>query len=136
MHYQDQFALLEDIEKEVLEKTFENLRKMDSPINTIESIEAFLNYIKENRTTFGILLCQPENELFQQSIINSVQKYVQESAPELNDKPASDYLYTFIMYGSLNVIKAWIQNDFDTDTKDISNLLFRSCNNIAAHGLQ
>lgn len=26
LHYQDQFALLEDIEKGVLEKTFENLK--------------------------------------------------------------------------------------------------------------
>ena len=46
LHYQDQFKLLEDIEKEVLEKTFENLRKIDSPMNTMESIEAFLNYVK------------------------------------------------------------------------------------------
>ncbi len=36
LHYQDQFELLEDIEKEVLEKTFENLRKIGS-LNVIKT---------------------------------------------------------------------------------------------------
>ena len=131
LHYHNQFELLEDIEKEVLEKTFENLSKIDNPINTLESIEAFLNYIKEHKTTFGILLCQPENELFQKSIISSVQKHVQESAPEIDDTPLSNYLYTFVMYGSLSIIKAWIENGFAEDSHDIANLLYFSCNNIA-----
>ncbi|WP_026495024.1 hypothetical protein [Butyrivibrio sp. WCD3002] len=77
LHYQDQFELLEDIEKEVLEKTFENLSNINSPMNTMESIELFLNYVKDHGTTFGILLCQPENERFQESIISGVQKHVQ-----------------------------------------------------------
>ena len=131
LHYQDQFELLEDIEKEVLEKTFENLRKIDSPMNTIESIKAFLNYVKEHRTTFGVLLCQPENELFQQSIISNVQKYVQESALEIDEIPTARYVYTFIMYGSLNVIKIWIHNNFDADTHDLAEVIYHSCNNIA-----
>jgi AcrR family transcriptional regulator len=131
LHYQDQFELLKDIEKEVLEKTFENLRKIDSPMNTMESIEAFLSYVKEHRTTFGILLCQPENELFQQSIISSVQKYVQESAPEIDEIPTARYVYTFIMYGSLNVIKTWIENGFDADIHALAEVIYHSCNNIA-----
>ena len=131
LHYQDQFELLEDIEKEVLEKTFENLRKIDSPMNTMESIEAFLNYVKEHRTTFGVLLCQPENELFQQSIISNVQKYVQKSAPEIDEIPTARYVYTFIMYGSLNVIKVWIDKNFDADIHDLAEVLYHSCNNIA-----
>ena len=132
LHYQDQFALLEDIEKEVLDKTFENLKNIDSPMNTLESIEAFLNYVKEHKTTFGILLCQPENELFQQSIISNVQKYVQQIAPEIDKNPASGYIYTFIMYGSLSVIKTWIQNNFDEDVKDLSNLIFHACQNASS----
>ena len=133
LHYQDQFELLEDIEKEVLEKTFENLRKIDSPMNTMESIEAFLNYVKEHKTTFGILLCQQENEVFQQSIIASVQKYVQDSAPEIDEVPTASYIYTFIMYGSLNVIKTWIEKDFDVDIHNLAEVIYHSCNNIAKH---
>ncbi len=131
LHYQDQYELLKDIEKEVLEKTFENLKNIDSPMNTMESIEAFLNYVKEHRTTFGVLLCQPENELFQQSIISNVQKLVQESAPEIDEIPTAHYVYTFIMYGSLNVIKVWIENGFDADVHALSEVIYHSCNNIA-----
>lgn len=43
LHYQDQFALLEDIEKEVLEKTFENLKMLDTESNSISSIEIFIH---------------------------------------------------------------------------------------------
>jgi AcrR family transcriptional regulator len=95
LHYQDQFELLADIEKEVLEKTFENLRKIDSPMNTMES------------------------------------KYVQESAPEIDEIPTARYVYTFIMYGSLNVIKTWIENGFDADIHALAEVIYHSCNNIA-----
>ncbi len=86
---------MEDIEKEVLEKTFENLRKIDSPMNTMES------------------------------------KYVQESAPEIDEIPTARYVYTFIMYGSLNVIKTWIENGFDADIHALAEVIYHSCNNIA-----
>ena len=131
LHYQDQFELLEDIDKEVLEKTFENLSNINSPMNTMESIELFLNYVKDHGTTFGILLCQPENERFQESIISGVQKHVQASAPELDETPSAGYLYTFIMHGSLSVIKAWIENGFDEDVRVVSEVIFHCCNNIA-----
>lgn len=130
LHYHDQFELLEDIENEVLEKTFENLKNIDSPMNTLESIEAFLNYVKKHRTTFGILLCQPENKHFQESIIQSVQSYVQASIPEIKDSDHADYVFTFIMHGSLNAIKVWIENKFDIDESELAQVIYNSCKNI------
>ena len=42
LHYQDQFELLEDIEKEVLKQTFQNLQALDKESTALESIEIFL----------------------------------------------------------------------------------------------
>ena len=38
LHYQDQFELLEDIEKEVLKQTFQNLQALDKESTALESI--------------------------------------------------------------------------------------------------
>ena len=130
LHYQDQFALLEDIEKEVLKKTFENLKMLDTESSSISSIEIFLNYIKENKTTFGILLCQMETHSFQQGIMNSVQSYIQSIIPELSDRCEEQYLYSFIMHGCLNIIVDWINNDFNIEEHKLAEIIYRVCNNI------
>lgn len=130
LHYQDQFALLEDIEKEVLEKTFENLKMLDTKSNSISSIEIFLNYIKDNKATFGILLCQMETHAFQQGIMNSVQSYIQSILPGLSDKREEQYTYSFIMHGCLNVIVDWINNNFDIEVHKLAEIIYHLCNNI------
>ena len=64
LHYQDQFELLEDIEKEVLKQTFQNLQALDKESTALESIEVFLSYVKDNKSIFSILLCQAETHNF------------------------------------------------------------------------
>ena len=44
LHYQDQFELLADIEKEVLENTEKALGNLDNAFGTPDSIEVYLNY--------------------------------------------------------------------------------------------
>lgn len=132
LHYQDQFELLRDIENEALENSFEALNNLEGSVNTIESIESFLSYVKENKETFGVLLCQSETEDFQNSIINNIADYVKESVPEVKENSNESYLFTFIMHGSLNVIRTWIKNDFDLPVNVLAELIFKSCNNISS----
>ena len=130
LHYQDQFELLKDIEDDVLTNSFENLNNLEGTINTLESIENFLSYVKQNKETFGVLLCQSETEDFQNSIIDNVAAYVKQSVPEVTENSNEIYLFTFIMHGSLNVIRTWIKNDFDLPVSTLAELIFKSCNNI------
>jgi len=132
LHYQDQFALLEDIEKEVLEKTFENLKTLDTKSNSISSIEILLNYIKDNKATFGILLCQMENYDFQKGIMHSVQTYIQSIIPGLPDKHKEKYIYSFIMHGSHNIIVDWINNDFDIEAHKLADIIYHICDTVVA----
>lgn len=130
LHYQDQFALLEDIEKEVLKKTFENLKMLDTESNSISSIEVLLNYIKDNKTTFGILLCRMETHDFQKGIMNSVQTYIQPIIPKLSDKYKEKYIYSFIMHGCHNIIVDWINNNFDIEPHKLAKLIYHICNTV------
>ena len=135
LHYQDQFELLKDIEQEVLTKTFESLKNLEGSVNTIESIESFLYYVKANKETFGVLLCQSETEAFQDAIITNIANYVKETVPEAAENANEKYLFTFIMQGSLNVIRTWIKNDFDIPVSTLAQLIFMACNNITATGI-
>ena len=130
LHYQDQFALLEDIEKEVLEKTFENLNIASSEIQTLDSIVSFLSYVKSNSDTFGILLCQPENLHFQKLIMDQVSTFVRSSLPTFFDDKKDAVYFSFIMHGSLNVIVDWINSDYELPITDVADVKFHSCNNI------
>ena len=76
LHYQDQFELLADVEREILENTEQSLGALDGAFNTTEGIQAFLEYVKDNKETFGIMLCQPETEDFQKRIIDQIENNV------------------------------------------------------------
>lgn len=133
LHYQDQYALLEDIENEVLEKTFENLGGLDSKLDTIESIEIFLNYVKDNKKTFGILLCQEENKSFQQAIIRNVEEYVRdktEGKEKETEAPRTQFLFTFVMNGTLSIIVDWINSDFKMSANDMAELIYLACDKV------
>lgn len=130
LHYQDQFELLEDIEKEVLNQTFQNLKDLDTEASALKSIEVFLNYVKNNKTIFGILLCRPETQTFRQGITNSVQTYIQSIVPEIADTHEKPYLYSFVMNGSLNVITDWINKDFDVSKKKLSEIIYQVCKSV------
>lgn len=132
LHYPDQYALLEDIEKEVLEKTFEYLKSLDTGANSIASIEVLLKYIKDNKATFGILFCQRESSDFQKSIIQKVQTYLQPTLPGFPDPFKEKYIYSFIMHGSHNIIVDWINNGFDMEPRKLADIIYHICNTIVA----
>ncbi len=130
LHYQDQFELLKDIENEVLDKSFEALEDLGGDFNTIESIENFLNYVKSNKETFGVLLCQSDTIDFQNSIIEKITNHVKESVPDFNKMKSDKYIFVFIMNGSLNVLRIWIMNDFDMPIPEMASLIFQCNHNI------
>ncbi len=130
LHYQDQFELLKDMEDEVLEKTFESLKGMGASLDTIDYIEKFLNYVRSNKETFGVLLCQPDTEDFQNSILEAVRKQVETSMPEVLQSRIAPYYFSFVMHGSINVIRDWIANDFDVETSVIADFVFKACHGV------
>lgn len=135
LHYQDQFELLTDIENEVLDKSFESLSDLEGAFNTIESIESFLNYIRTNKETFGVLLCQSDTADFQEAIINKIQAHVKDSVSDFNEMTTDKYVFVFLMNGSINVLRTWIKNDFDMPIPDLAKLIYYSCHNISSSKL-
>lgn len=122
--------LLEDLENELIQNILTTLGTLDSAINSMEGIIAFLKIIKLSPKTYRTLLCKSESKSFQEKLIELVVKAVKSSAPIDLEPQKKDYLFTFIMYGSLNVITEWIDNDFNMPENELAELIFISCNNI------
>lgn len=130
LHYRDQYELLNDIEEEVLYKTFENLKNLGAKLNTARPIEHFLDYVRDNSATFSILLCHPENASFQKAIMERVREYIRTIVPTLNSSERDLLLYSFMMQGSLSAIIGWIESDFMLPSKEVAGIIYKVCDSI------
>lgn len=124
LHYASSFALLEDIEVEIIENTREYLKKIEAADDGATYILAFLTYIKENEELFRIMLLSNDNMLFPQRLLNEVlsniDSYLQLGVPE-HIKP---YTYAYLVNGCLAIIQEWIREDFALPGAEIARLIF------------
>lgn len=127
LHYTDQFALLRDIENEIINTTFEYLQDVGTNLDTLSYIETFLTYVKQNTDIFETLLCHQETAHFQQLFIDKILEQLKVNltfdCPEKNTK----YIYSFLLHGCIQIIIDWITNEFDLSVSEISKLIFELC---------
>ncbi len=127
LHYSDQHSLLKDIQSEISDNTKIYLKDMDSSSDSLAYLQSFLEYIKSNSEIFNILLCKQENTNFQTKFITetmeSIKINISFSCPQESEK----YVYSFLMQGSMHIIKQWIQSNFDITSKQVASLIFELC---------
>lgn len=129
LHYADQFALLDDIENEIIGTTFEHLQNVGSTLDTLTYIETFLCYVKDNRDIFETLLCQPKNISFQELFIDKILEQLKGNLPFNYSDKTTKYIYTFLLHGCIHIIIDWIINDFDLSISEVSKLIYGLCDN-------
>lgn len=127
LHYTDQFALLEDIENEIIHTTFEYLQNVSPNLDTLTYIETFLNYVKKNVVIFETLLCHQETSGFQDLFINKILEQLKANLPFNCSDEIKSYIYSFLLYGCMHIIIDWINHDFDLPTASVSHLIFELC---------
>lgn len=127
LHYTDQFALLSDIENEIMENTFCYLKDVGSSFDTLAYIETFLTYVKKNRDIFHTLLCRQENASFQKLSISKAMELIKGLLPSIGSIEKEKYVYVFVMYGCVHIIMEWIDSSFDLSETEIASIIFRLC---------
>lgn len=125
LHYTDQNALLEDIERDVMEKTMEAMQDIHTDPRTTMLVEAFLSYIKSNDRTFRLLLCRDDSEHFRRVFVTELRRVMAANLPSYGDARQTEYVLSFLMYGSLYVIIEWMQNGYSESPEEIAALLFK-----------
>lgn len=125
-HYSEPKNLLDEIEYELVVATEEHLKKIgaENDMGAHIYIRSFLDFIKENDTSFRTLLltgADPDfkTKFMQQSIIQFVEN-LQLAFPENLEQ----YIYSYILNGCTGIIIQWIRANYETSENEIVDLLF------------
>ncbi|MGN7299747.1 TetR/AcrR family transcriptional regulator [Ferdinandcohnia sp. SAFN-114] len=133
-HYSDQYDLLEKIEEEIIEDmiTYLNQYDFDKEDETLQMTEKLLEYIVTKKDICQTLLNENVDTTFQQKVMDIVHRYLMKNwASSHLDGNVSEYFSTFIISGSIYVIKRWLKNGMDKSPKELGELV----NNIINKGV-
>ena len=112
--------LIEEIEHDILSKLPDYDPEAHKPF--IESITQFMQYIKDNETTFRILLASSADTSFGEQIISAVMDKYDEFS-NFTDESENVMRFIFFVNGVLGVVREWITNDFKLSVDKISRLI-------------
>lgn len=125
LYYTDQYALLKEIENELIAHAQEHLEKIDSNTGSLKYLEALLSYIEEHADIFRTLLCHQESLSFQSAFIETSFLNLKLNLSLNCSESVAGYVYNYLIMGCLSMIKQWIEANFDMTSKDMANLIFR-----------
>lgn len=126
-HYPDQFALLTQIEDELIE----DLRHYLSSTNLYKEDEAFdmmvslLEYFSSKHEKCLILLNEGGDSTFQQKVVSVAEGFMMENWMDAFniDSDTSKYISTFIISGGIQVIKMWMSKGMIQSPMEMARLI-------------
>lgn len=125
-HYSDQYDLLHKMEKELIEDMREKLNSHHDSRNDLMQTEKILEYIAEKKDIFQILLNDNGDTGFQKKVIDVAHQFLMKDL--MIDQPPHEnrieYMSTFIISGSIHVIKSWLDNGMDKSQKEMAEMIY------------
>ncbi|SHL58906.1 transcriptional regulator, TetR family [Anaerocolumna jejuensis DSM 15929] len=129
LYYTDQFALLKEIEEELLLNAREHLKNIDSDLNNLHYLKELLYYMKTNSDIFYTLLCRQENLSFQTAFINTSILNLKINVNLQCEEKISDYIYRYLTMGCFSLITKWFEAGFDMSPEELAEMIFRLSDN-------
>ncbi len=129
LYYTDQFALLREIEEELLLQAREHLKNIDSNLDNLHYLKELLYYMKTNSNIFYTLLCCQENLSFQISFIETSIHNLKTNLSLQCEEKISDYIYRYLTMGCLSIIIKWFEDGFDMSPEELAEMIFRLSDN-------
>ena len=125
LYYSSQSELLEEIEQELVENSTQHLKRIDSNLNSMQYLHAFLSYIRDNADLFQLLLCRSENLSFQTNYVNQTIPFIKANVEIHSSEAKAKYIYRYLVLGSLSMIQQWIESSFDLSTEELANIIYQ-----------
>ncbi|MFD1179626.1 TetR/AcrR family transcriptional regulator [Paenibacillus puldeungensis] len=126
-HYLDQYDLLHQIQKEVVDDITGYLRSYDKNSKEApkEMIVNVLDYINENVELFDVLL--NSDSTFYQDLINilNLQKLTTLVENSQLCKEDIEYIFHFYASGSLGVIQKWLKDKTKKSSEELAELIIQ-----------
>ncbi|ALX49589.1 TetR/AcrR family transcriptional regulator [Lentibacillus amyloliquefaciens] len=126
-HYHDQFDLLEQIEEELIAdlNIYLNQYNFEREAEALKMTEKLLEYVVSKRDICQTLLSGNGDQSFERRVMDVARTFLIKSWIDNNevDEDISEYASTFIISGSIYVIKHWLANDMDKSPKQMAELI-------------
>lgn len=126
-HYNDQFDLLEKIEEEVIAdiNAYLDQYNFTRDEESQQMIEKLLEYVASKFDICYTLLIKNRDHSFEKRVMDLARKYLIKNWPDhyKAETTLSDYGGTFVISGSIYVIKHWMENNMDQSPKEIARLI-------------
>ncbi|WP_405100212.1 TetR/AcrR family transcriptional regulator [Oceanobacillus sp. FSL H7-0719] len=114
-HYTDQYELLEKIEEEMIDDLNLYLRSYNfkEKNEVLQMTEKIIEYFSEKKDEVQILLNTSSHSSFQLKVMEVAHRYISKQWKEFEhmDEDLAKYLSVFIVSGSVQVIKLWLNDD-------------------------
>ncbi|CDQ41964.1 putative dihydroxyacetone kinase regulator [Virgibacillus salexigens] len=134
-HYKDQFDLLRQIEEEIIAdmNTYLNQHNFEEKEQALQTTERLLEYIVSKYDIFYTLLNENEDTSFERRVMEVASNFLINNwmNDDEIDQANSEYLSTFIISGSIHVIKLWLARNMDKTPHQIAQII----NRIALNGI-
>lgn len=127
LHYSDQSDVLHEIEQEATEKTIEYMKHASPDAGTVELIERFLHYVKDNPMLFRTLLLSGERASFKPEFIANTLSEIRANLPSYGDELHEKYVLIFLMEGSAHILSEWLRSDFDLPASEVARTIYALC---------
>ncbi|CAM3989555.1 TetR/AcrR family transcriptional regulator [Saccharibacillus endophyticus] len=125
LHYDGVFHLLEELEQEIIGKTKEYLSKIEADNDSIAYIRAFLDHIQKNGDLYTLMLLRSDElSSFPKRLINEVLNNIDNDLRLNVPEQLKDYIYAYLVNGSLSIMQEWIRREFTVSSSEIANLIY------------
>ncbi len=125
-HYTDIRDLLSEIEGEFMESIFSSITISDESINSVKEImRLILETIRDNKDVCMLLFSDNGDKNFLRNILmfalpSAVENWVSRLGM---DEQSATVLYYFVMGGAVNVIEAWMKDNFASTLDEVADKL-------------
>lgn len=122
-HYCDRYELLEDVERETAKGIRAAVDKVAGDNELEKQLERFFRYIVDNIERFRVLLRDCKDNTFALGLAHlSIRKFVSDDKFVKMKEDAKEFIYQYIITGSLNIIEKLIKNEIDKNPKEIARM--------------
>ncbi len=126
-HYTDQYHLLEQIESELIQDMERYLNSFNFEVEeeTMEMTEKLLEYLASKSEECKTLLNEHTDSTFQHKVTAVAHRFIMHEglAARKIDPKVSEYIGSFIVNGSINMMKLWLYRGMDRSPKEMSGMI-------------
>jgi len=125
-HYADQFDLLEQVEEELIDdlNMFLSEYNFSKEEEALKMTEKLIEYFATKQKECQILLSKNSHSSFEHKVRHIAKQYIMQNQEKLGiDQNTFQYISAFIISGSIEIMKVWLDNNMDKSPKEIAKLI-------------